>query len=237
MRVIEYSGQSIQISAGATTTSDVIVLPTFEQFTTGRLRNYLPADTITISATGWTDLFRDLDTSLGDLRLHLHGLWVYNPDTVSRTIGLRFADSGQNEIQRLAFGASQPTSGNYTLSDGVDTTSNIAYNASNSTIDTRLQTDISSITATTLTGGALPADYVDVEITNPAATAFDLLTFADVSLDQGEMTITRVAGGRPAETTQFFEVVLDADHYMWFDVSANTLRIFNATGQVEAASV
>lgn len=103
---------------------------------------------------------------------------------------VRFADDDlQNEIQALYNDAetddeiqaiyNSATGGTFTLSDGVDTTSAIAFDASAATIETRLEADITSITDVTVTGSGTFSDPWLIEFTNPGATDIDLLTVDD----------------------------------------------------------
>ncbi len=65
--------------------------------------------------------------------------------------------------------------GTFTLSDGTDTTSAIAFDAVAATIETRLETDITSITAVTVTGdGTLAVPWL-IEYINPGSQEVDLL--------------------------------------------------------------
>jgi len=97
------------------------------------------------------------------------------------------------EIQTIAIAAS---GGTFTLSAASQTTSAIAWNASTSTLQTRIQTDLSTtITACSVTGsGTLASPWV-VTITTPANTHIALLTGNGASLTGGAGTITEVTAG------------------------------------------
>lgn len=73
--------------------------------------------------------------------------------------------------------------GTFTLSDGTDTTSGIAYNAAAATIKTRLETDITSITTVTVTGTGILADPWLIEFDNPGAQDLPNLIVDDGSLN------------------------------------------------------
>ncbi len=87
--------------------------------------------------------------------------------------------------------------GDFTLSDGTDTTAVIAYDASASTVETRLQTDITSITDVTVTGLGTQASPWVIEFINPGGQDVALLIFDDDNLN-GISTI--------AETTEGFGI-------------------------------
>ncbi len=75
--------------------------------------------------------------------------------------------------------------GTFTLSDGTDTTSAIAYGASAATIKTRLEADLAAITTVTVTGtGTFLAPYI-VTVTSPAGTNLPELIGDGTSLTGG----------------------------------------------------
>jgi hypothetical protein len=85
--------------------------------------------------------------------------------------------------------------GTFTLSDGVDTTTAIAYDALASTVETRLQTDITSITDVNVTGSGTLADPWAITFVNPGDQDIALLIVDDTSLN-GTSTIAEVTKGR-----------------------------------------
>lgn len=85
--------------------------------------------------------------------------------------------------------------GTFTLSDNTDTTSAIAYNASAATIETRLQTDITSITDVTVTGSGTEADPWVITFVNPGDQDVALLVVSDTNLN-GSSTIVETTKGR-----------------------------------------
>jgi hypothetical protein len=84
--------------------------------------------------------------------------------------------------------------GTFTLSDGTDTTSAIAYDAAAATVETRLQTDITSITDVTVTGTGTSVDPWVIEFVNPGAQDVDTLLVDDTSLN-GVSVITETTRG------------------------------------------
>ena len=98
-----------------------------------------------------------------------------------------------NEIQTIALAA---TGGTFTLTAGAQTTSAIAWNASTGTLQTRIQTDLSTtFTAVTVTGsGTVAAPWV-VTVTNPANEAIALMTWNAGSLTGGSGAITELTAG------------------------------------------
>jgi hypothetical protein len=87
--------------------------------------------------------------------------------------------------------------GTFTLSDGTDTTSAIAFDAAAATIETRLETDITSITAVTVTGTGTDVDPWIVEYVTPGAQEVPLLTIDDSSLNGTGYTASDVDGYGP----------------------------------------
>jgi len=84
--------------------------------------------------------------------------------------------------------------GTFTLSDGTDTTSAIAFDAAAATVETRLETDITSITAVTVTGTGTEADPWVVEYVTPGAQEVPLLILDDTSLGGTAYTASDVDG-------------------------------------------
>jgi len=84
--------------------------------------------------------------------------------------------------------------GTFTLSDGTDTTSAIAFDAAGSVIKTRLETDITAFTTVTVTGAGTEADPWLIEYDNPGSQDLPLLLLDDVSLN-GVSTITEHTKG------------------------------------------
>lgn len=78
-----------------------------------------------------------------------------------------------DEIQEITIFA---TGGTFTLSDGTDTTGNIAFDASAATVKTRLEADIAAITTVGVTGTGAIGDPFIVTYTNPGGTNVPELT-------------------------------------------------------------
>lgn len=123
---------------------------------------------------------------------------------------VRFSDDAtQNEIQSL-YNDAQPyneiqsiyndgTAGTFTLSDGVDDTTAIDFDATADTIETRLETDIASITDVTVVGSGTQTDPWIVTFVDPGATNVTQLTADDTNLT-GVTTITTLREGQDGGT-------------------------------------
>lgn len=85
------------------------------------------------------------------------------------------------------------SSGTFTLDDGVDTTAAIAYNASASTVETRLETDITAYDDVNVSGSGTESDPWIIEFVDP-------LLFSDINLD---FTDSLTGGSSTLTTTQF----------------------------------
>lgn len=85
--------------------------------------------------------------------------------------------------------------GTFTLSDGTDETMAIAYNATAGTIETRLETDITSIVDVTVTGAGTEADPWIITFVNPGSQNIDLLIPNDTNMP-GDSFIEEVERGR-----------------------------------------
>ena len=147
---------------------------------------------------------------------------------------VRFADDDlQNEIQALYNDAetddeiqaiyNSATGGTFTLSDGVDTTSAIAFDASAATIETRLEADITSITDVTVTGSGIQIDPWVVTFVDPGATNVTQLTANDAGLTGGTSTITTLVEGNDGGTFTLSDGV-DTTSAIAFDASAATIE-------------
>jgi len=112
-------------------------------------------------------------------------------DVVQLTVNDAGLTGGTSTITTIREGSD---GGTFTLSDGVDTTTAIAYNAAAATIATRLETDITSITDVTVTGSGTQIDPWLIEFVNPGAQDLDLLTVDDTNLT-GNSTIDEEVKG------------------------------------------
>ena len=108
--------------------------------------------------------------------------------------------------------------GTFTLSDGTDTTNAIAWDAVAATVETRLETDITSITAVTVTGSGTELAPWLIEFVTPGAQAVDLLIASNTSLN-GVCFVSMATDGHGAT-----EIDLDMDatasYFSW--ISATT---------------
>lgn len=77
------------------------------------------------------------------------------------------------------------TGGTFTLSDGTDTTSAIAYDASAATVETRLETDITAITDVSVSGTGTLADPWVITFVNPGDQDVDQLIGDGTNLSTG----------------------------------------------------
>ncbi len=84
------------------------------------------------------------------------------------------------------------TGGTFTLTISPDTTSVIAFGAAASVVKTRLEADLTSITAVTVTGTGTPEDPYIVEWTDPGSEDIVLLTYDASSLTGGDGISTEV---------------------------------------------
>lgn len=138
-------------------------------------------------------------TSAEWLRIDESGVWdaalssgsistLYNSGAGTTT---PFA-AGTNEVQRITVNGS-PSQGSFTLTYAGQTSGDIAYNASASTVDTALEA-LSNIGAgdVTCTGGPLPGSTVDIEFTGSlAATNVSQITANDTKLKTKITTTTQ----------------------------------------------
>lgn len=73
--------------------------------------------------------------------------------------------------------------GTFTLSDGTDTTSAMPYNETAANIETRLETDITSITDVIVTGTGIESDPWVIEFVDPGSQNVDTLIVDDTNLN------------------------------------------------------
>lgn len=103
--------------------------------------------------------------------------------------------------------------GTFTLTDGTDTTNAIAFDALAATVETRLETDITSITAVTVTGSGTEAAPWLVEFVTPGSQAVDLL-LADSSSLNGTCYVSTETEGYSA-TQIDIDMTTAASSYNW----------------------
>lgn len=130
----------------------------------------------------------------------------------------------------VSVGQNGSDGGTFTLSDGTDTTSAIDYDAAAATVETRLETDITSITAVTVTGAGTSADPWLVEFVNPGSQEVPNLTIDDDSL-QGTGFVTTTTEG--FASTEIDVLVNSAGAYKFWQSSttdAGEIEAEDATG-------
>ncbi len=103
----------------------------------------------------------------------------------------------QNEIQQVYNDA---TAGTFTLGDGVDTTSSIAFDALASVLKTRLEADITSITTVNVSGSGTVNDPWSIEFIDPGDQDITLMLVVDSGMGAGSSTITTTVEGSDGGT-------------------------------------
>lgn len=105
--------------------------------------------------------------------------------------------------------------GTFTLSDGTDTTSAIAYDALASTVETRLETDITSITDVTVTGTGTEGDPWVITFVNPGDQDVDQLIGDGTNLSEGaSITVSTSTEGR-GNTIIDVDCQTATQHFSW----------------------
>ena len=104
--------------------------------------------------------------------------------------------------------------GTFTLTDGTDTTATIVFDALAATIETRLETDIASITAVTVTGAGTLADPWVILWVTPGGTDVNLLTVSDTSLN-GTSFISETVKGHGVTQVDTLITTDDAQYHYW----------------------
>lgn len=87
--------------------------------------------------------------------------------------------------------------GTFTLTDGIDITAAIAFNASNATMETRLQTDITSIVDVTVTGTGTEVDPWVVTWVDPGGALVPLLQMDKTGLNGTGLVESVIRGHAP----------------------------------------
>ncbi len=119
-------------------------------------------------------------------------------DAVQDEIQSLFNDAvTQNEIQQLFNDA---TAGTFTLSDGTDTTSSIAFDALASVLKTRLEADITSIINVNVSGSGTAIDPWSIEFIDPGDQNITQMIVADTGMGGGSSTITTTVEGSDGGT-------------------------------------
>lgn len=89
--------------------------------------------------------------------------WVYGGPNILSNPGFEDNQIVPNKWELYT----EASAGTFTLSDGTDTTSAIAFNAAPATVETRLQTDIAAIVDVLVTGAGTEADPWVIEFVDP----------------------------------------------------------------------
>lgn len=119
-----------------------------------------------------------------------------NQNVAQMTATTSFPSGGSVFIQTVTAGND---GGTFTLSDGTDATSAIAYNADAATIETRLETDIISIIDVTVTGSGTEADPWIITYLDPGGQNVEPLIPDDALLSGGSHTSQVTRGYGPTQ--------------------------------------
>ena len=161
--------------------------------------------------------------TLGDGPVQVSGE-VYGPYRLSDAVvwpydwpAWRFPDwvwGGGNVLQNPGFEEGVPileeqlvwvvgaTGGTFTLSDGVDTTAAIAWNASAATVATRLETDIAAIVDVSATGTGTAADPWRIQFLDPLGNVAQLIADGTLLTPTGAaVNVSRLVDGQTAQIT------------------------------------
>lgn len=164
-----------------------------QEFLAERVERSVEDETEVVSISGG-----DLDTIFDRVILYPHDYptspspqpdWIYGGTNILSNSNFDNPDTSPNLWELY----NDATSGNFTLSDGTDTTNNIAYDATASTIETRLETDIAAITDVVVTGGGTQSNPWKIEFVDPAIGLN--LSVDDSGLTGGSSTLTETREG------------------------------------------
>ena len=120
--------------------------------------------------------------------------------------------------------------GTFTLSDGTDTTSAIDYDALAATVETRLETDITSITAVTVTGTGTELDPWLIEYVTPGSQEVDLLTVDDANLNGTGYTYMQTVGYGSTQLDVVCDSVTQSFSWASSTTDAGEIEAEDATG-------
>lgn len=120
------------------------------------------------------------DSDVGELSVGEGSLTGQSGSATVTTI--HSGGGSSDEVQTVTI---HGTGGTFTLSDGTDTTSAIAYNAAAATVKSRIETDFSAITTVTVTGTGAVGDPFVVTFTSPTNTNLSEMTGDGTSLTGG----------------------------------------------------
>ena len=166
---------------------------------------------------------------------------VFGDGTAANPWVIEFLDPGSEDVAQITADDTNLTGGTtsistavqgsdggtFTLSDGVDTTSAIAWDAADATIETRLETDITSITDVDVSGSGTAADPWLVTFLNPGDQDVPLLIGNNSGLANGaSVFVEEVVEGSGITT---IDVVCDAEEQFFSWISSTDL-----SGELEA---
>jgi hypothetical protein len=115
----------------------------------------------------------------------------------------------------ISTGTEGSDGGTFTLEDGVDTTTAIAFDALPGTVETRLETDITSITDVTVTGAGTLLDPFVITFVNPGNQDVPVLIADGTNLSFGAFAyVTTVTDGR-ANTVIDVDAQTAGDTFFW----------------------
>ncbi len=126
----------------------------------------------------------------------------------------------QNEIQQVYNDATQ---GTFTLSDGTDTTTSIAFDALASVLKTRLEADIASITTVNISGAGTVNDPWSIIFIDPGAQDITLMIVVDSGMGGGSSTITTTVEGSDGGTFTLSDGT-DTTSGIAYDAAASTIK-------------
>lgn len=174
-----------------------------------RVVKSIAANTWTLTFDGQTTTAIPAAPTTTDIKTALEALSNITTVNVAlvttRTWDVEFVNPGSQNVVQMTGTVSGGTitvttqvqgtdGGTFTLSDGIDTTSSIAFNASAATVATRLETDLASIVDVTVTGtGTLASPWV-VTWVDPAGEAVPVLQLNPAGLN-GTGLVSRVTRG------------------------------------------
>jgi len=139
--------------------------------------------------------------------------WIYGGDTILSDPGYETPTTRSTKIILY----NDATSGTFTLSDGTDTTSAIAYDASAFTVETRLETDITAYDDVNVTGSGTASDPWVLEFIDP---------FQSSTINFQNPTDSFGAGEASYWTTEQFGALQPSGWTKSQVVSSGTPRIF-----------
>ena len=147
--------------------------------------------------------------------------WAYGAESA-----LTFGQSISNEIQQI-WRSTGMSSGTFTVTDGVDATSAMAWNVSSSDLRTRLINDIASINDVLVVGEGTALFPYEIEFTDPKGNIPYTLAIGTNATNGVFSTDTLREGGTldPSPWTQGIHPVTKRVHgnYQIFDVVDNTI--------------